>query len=126
MQLCKCLNCFLKTYNKQLNQYCLNFINFFLPKKKSFKKNSLGSGRVTGRVGLTRKKHGLGHGSTHFLLWVKKIGFESSIFWVRSGQKILTCFAMSNFATSFGQNGQMPILAYIYVYIHTQVSIYYI
>ena len=47
MQLCKCLNCFLKTHNKQLNQYCLNFI-FFNPKKKSFKK-WFGSSRVTGQ-----------------------------------------------------------------------------
>ena len=35
MQLCKCLNCFLKAYNKQLNQYCLNF--FFFTKKKFLK-----------------------------------------------------------------------------------------
>ena len=37
MQLCIWLNCFFKAHNKQLNQYCLNFTNFFT-KKKSFKK----------------------------------------------------------------------------------------
>ena len=59
MQLCKCINCFLKAHNKQLNQYCFNFTIFFT-KKKSFKK------MVRVRVGLTRKKHGSGHGSTRF------------------------------------------------------------
>ena len=39
MQLCKCLNCFLKSHNKQLNQYCLNFI-IFLTKKKVLKNGS--------------------------------------------------------------------------------------
>ena len=33
MQLCKCLNCFLKALNKKLNQQCLNFIIFFYQKK---------------------------------------------------------------------------------------------
>ena len=55
MQLCKCLNCFLKTHNKQLNQYCLNFI-FFNTKKKVLKN---GSGQVVCQVKS-------GHGSTHF------------------------------------------------------------
>ena len=60
MQLCKCINCFLKTHNKQLNQYCLNFTVFFLPKKKSFKKMvRVGSGWFA-------KRHVSGHGSTHF------------------------------------------------------------
>ena len=45
MQLCKCLNCFLKTHNKQLNQYYLNFIIFFYQKKVL--KNALGLSRVT-------------------------------------------------------------------------------
>ena len=55
MHLCKCLNCFLKTHNKQLNQYCLNFI-IFLAKKKNVLKNGLGhelsfwSSRVTGQL----------------------------------------------------------------------------
>ena len=56
MQLCICINCFLKTHNKQLNQYCLNFTSFFFlsKKKKSFKKIGsrqvrVGSGRVTGQ-----------------------------------------------------------------------------
>ena len=35
MQLCKCLDCFLKAHNKQINLYCLLF---FLTKKNSFKK----------------------------------------------------------------------------------------
>ena len=52
MQLCRCINCFLKPHNKQLNQYCLNFTIFFTPKKKSFKK------MVWVRVGLTRKNTG--------------------------------------------------------------------
>ena len=47
MQLCKCINCLLKTHNKQLDQYCLNFTFFFSQKKKKFKKK--GSGRVTGQ-----------------------------------------------------------------------------
>ena len=42
--------------------------------------------QVQVRVGLTRKKHGLGHGSTRFCFGKKKRG---------SGQKILTCFAIS-------------------------------
>ena len=46
MQLCKCINCFLKTHNKQLNQYCLNFTIFFLPKKKKVLKKWFESGRV--------------------------------------------------------------------------------
>ena len=48
MQLCKCLNCFLKSHNKQLNQYCLNF-TIFLPKKNVLK-NVLGSSHRLGRV----------------------------------------------------------------------------
>ena len=73
MQLYKCLNCFLKTHNKQLNQYCLNFI-FFNTKKKSFKK-WFGSGRVSGQVGSRVNP---------FLLYVKRIGFGLGIFWVGS------------------------------------------
>ena len=69
MQLCKCINCFLKPHNKQLNQYFLNCTIFFYPKKK-VKKNC--SVRITGRVGLTCKKHGLGHGSTRFCFGSKK------------------------------------------------------
>ena len=73
MQLYKCLNCSLKTHNKQLNQYCLNFI-FFNTKKKSFKK-WFGSGRVSGQVGSRVNP---------FLLYVKRIGFGLGIFWVGS------------------------------------------
>ena len=59
MQLCKCINFFLKTHNKQINQYCLNFTIFFT-QKKSFKKmvgvqveSCVGSGwpaKNTGRI----------------------------------------------------------------------------
>ena len=50
MQLCKCINYFLKAHNKQLNQYCLNFTIFFYPKKKVLKKwFGFRSGRVTGQ-----------------------------------------------------------------------------
>ena len=74
MQLCKCINCFLKPHNKQLNQYCLNFTIFY-PKNIFLKKNfGSGLGRVTGRVELTRKKHGTGHGSTCFCFGSKKSG----------------------------------------------------
>ena len=53
MQLYKCLNWFLKTHNKQLNQYCLYFILFFYQKKVL--KNSLGwptknTSQVTGHL----------------------------------------------------------------------------
>ena len=82
MQLCKCINCFSKAHNKQLNQYCLNF-TIFVIKKKSFKKwFGFGSGwpaknmgQVTGQpVSALDKK-----------IWVR----------VRSSQKILTCFVIS-------------------------------
>ena len=56
MQLCIYINCFIKTHNKQLNQYCLNF-TIFLPKKESFKK------MVWVWVG---SRVGSGHGSTRF------------------------------------------------------------
>ena len=52
------------------------------------------------QVGLTRKKHGLGHESTHFCFESKKLSSGQVFF--RSGQKILTRFAMS---------------IYIYIYI---------
>ena len=39
MQLCKCINCFLKPHNKQLNQYCLNFTIFYPKNIKKKKKN---------------------------------------------------------------------------------------
>ena len=68
MQLCKCINCFSKAHNKQLNQYCLNF-TFFFYQKKSFKK--MVWVQVRSQVNL-------------FLLWVKKIEFRSGIFRVGS------------------------------------------
>ena len=89
MQLCQCLNCFFKSHNKKLNQYCLNYI-FFLPEKKNVLKN--GSGHGLGR-GLTCKKHGLGHESTYFCFRSKKSS-SSSVFF-GPGKKILTRFAMS-------------------------------
>ena len=59
MQLCKCLNCFLKTHNKQLNQYLF----IFFTKKKNVLKN------VLDRVGLTHKKLELGQKIiTHFTM----------------------------------------------------------
>ena len=93
MQLCICINCFLKTHNKQLNQYCLNFTSsFFLSKKKRVLKklvlDRFGSGQVESRVNL-------------FLLWVKKIKFRLGIFRVESSLKILTRFAMSKFGIVF-------------------------
>ena len=46
MQLCKCINYFLKAHKKQSNQYCLILL-FFFTQKKSFKKMV----RVRVRVG---------------------------------------------------------------------------
>ena len=69
MQLCKCLNCFLKAHNKQLNQYFLNFIIFFLPN---------GQGRVDPQKTWVKSWVNL------FLLQVKKIRFGLGIFWVGS------------------------------------------
>ena len=95
MQLCKCINCFLKPYNKQLNQYCLNFYYFFYPKKKVLKKwFGFRLGRKSGRV--DSQKIRVGSRVNPFLLRVKKIEFESGIFRVGLGQKILTHFAMSS------------------------------
>ena len=88
MQLCKCINCFLKTHNKQLNQYCLNFTIFFYPKKKVLKKWF-----KSGRVGLVRKKTHVRSWVNPFLLRVKNLGLGWIFF--RSSQKILTHFAMS-------------------------------
>ena len=67
MQLCKCINCFLKAHNKQLNQYYLNFtIFFFFTQKKSFKKWF--------GFRLIHKKHRSGHSSTRFCFRSKKSG----------------------------------------------------
>ena len=77
MQLCKCLNCFLKTHNKQLNQYYLNFIIFFYQKKVL--KNALGLSRVTGQtVFILSKKN-----------QVRLNFFESS--WVRIFWPVFLC-----------------------------------
>ena len=93
MQLYKCLNCFLKVYNKQLNQYCLNFTFFFYYQKKKFKKMV----RVRVRSGWTAKKIRVGSRVNPFLLQVKKKKKKSGsgrVFF-RLGQKILTRFTMS-------------------------------
>ena len=79
MQLCKCINYFLKAHNKQLNQYCLNFTIFFFYQKKSFKKIvRVGSGQVD------LQKTWVGSWVNPFLLRAKKIGFGLGIFWVGS------------------------------------------
>ena len=81
IQLCKSLNCFLKTHNKQLNQYCLNFI--IILKKKIFKKwFGFGSGHGSGRVDLQKAR--VESWVNPFLLRVKKVGFGSYIFRVGS------------------------------------------
>ena len=82
MQLCKCINCILKPYNKQLNQYCLNFTIFFFTQKKSFKKMVRIRVELWDKSGWLEKTR-VGSRVNPFLLWVKKIGFKS-------GQKILT------------------------------------
>ena len=84
MQLCKCINCFLKAHNKQLNQYCLNFTIFLPKKKKSFKK------RVRVESGWPAKNTARVTGQPVFASGQKN-GVR-----VRSSQKILTHFAMSN------------------------------
>ena len=84
MQLCICINCFLKAHNKKLNKYCLNF-TFFLPKKKSFKKMV----RVRVGSGWPVKNTGQVTGQLVFTSGQKNQGQ------VGSGQKTLTRFAMS-------------------------------
>ena len=73
MQLCKCINCFLKSHNKQLNQYCLNF-TIFVIKKKKFLKNGSGSGQVDPQKTRVRTR------VNPFLLRIKKKNN-----WVRVG-----------------------------------------
>ena len=80
MQLCICINCFLKVHNKQLNEYCLNFTIFFNPKKEKRKKNGSGLGRVVGRLA---KNTSQVTGQPVFAS-SQKIKFGSGIFWVRS------------------------------------------
>ena len=87
MQLCKCINCFLKPHNKQLNQYCLNF-TIFLPKKKVLKKwFGFRSGR--GLSWVDPQKIQVGSRVNPFLLWIKKIGFGSG--WVGLENSNLFC-----------------------------------
>ena len=85
IQLYKSLNCFFKTHNKQLNQYCLNFI-IFLPKKRFYKMVRIRVGLWV-RLGWPAKNTGWVTGQPIFASG-QKIGFGL-------GQKILTCFAMS-------------------------------
>ena len=92
MQLCKCLNCFLKIHKKQLNQYYPFFYFFFLPKKKGFKK-WLGSGCRSSQV--DPQKTQVRSQVNPFLLWIKKIRFMLGIFRVGSDRKILTRFTRS-------------------------------
>ena len=74
MQLCKCINCFLKAHSKQLNQYCLNFIIIF------YQFFFLKMVWVMGRIGLTCKKIRFESRVNLFLLRIKKIGFKLGIF----------------------------------------------
>ena len=86
IQLYKCINCFLKTHNKQLNQYCLNFIIFFFTEKKSFKKMV----RVWVELGWPAKNTGRVTGQPVFVSG-QKIGFGLGIFQVRSENFDLFC-----------------------------------
>ena len=113
MQLCKCINCFLKPHNKQLNQYCLNF-TFFFTQKKKFKKN--GSVRVAGRVGLTCKKHGSSHGSSH-----ESIRFcfgSKNRVWIRyfSGRVTKFCFAMIHTTTPLDRQKKKKITNFFFFF----------
>ena len=91
MQLCKCIHCFLKAHNKQLNQYYLNYTTCFTQKKKLV------------RVGSTRKKKTrVESRSAYFCFGSKKSGSGQVFF--GSGQKILTRFAMSTHSTWVGSN----------------------
>ena len=103
IQLFKCINCFLKPHNKQLNQYCLNFtIFFFTQKKKNFKWFWFGFGfgsgwpaKTTGRVTSQlvfasckkKKKNRVWIG--YFSGWVGKILTHSTMssWWVESHVK---------------------------------------
>ena len=85
LQLCKCINCFLKAHNKQLNQYCLNF-TIFLPKKKKVLKKWFGFGFGFGlgcKSGwVDPQKTRVRSRVNPFLLKVKKMGFGSGIYQV--------------------------------------------
>ena len=84
MQVYKCLTCFLKTHNKQLNQYCLNFI-IFLQKKKRF-------GFESGQVDSQKTRVEL---RANPVLLVSKILGSGRVFF-GSSQKIVTRFTMSS------------------------------
>ena len=82
IQLCKCLNCFLKALNKKLNQQRLNFIIFFLPKKSFKKLFGFKSSHEQGQV--DSQKSRVESRVNPFLLQIKKIGFGLGIFRVGS------------------------------------------
>ena len=79
MQLCKCINYFLKAHEKQSNQYCFNFTIFLYPKKKVLKK-WFRFGPSRGLGGVDRKKHGSSHRSTCFCFRLKKSGLDQVFF----------------------------------------------
>ena len=80
MQLCICINCFLKAHNKQLNQYCLNFTIFFTKKKKVLKKwFGFGSGRKSGRVDPQETRVGSRVMKSIYELWNLNLRFGFSI-----------------------------------------------
>ena len=88
MQLCICINYFLKAHNKQLNQYFLNFTIFFTLKKVLKKWFGFRSGWVDSQ------KTQVGSQVNLFLLRVKKIGFGSGFFGsgqVRKFWPVLPC-----------------------------------
>ena len=86
MQLCKCLNYFLKAHNKQLNQYCLNFI-IFLTKKKVLKN---GLSHRLGWVGPQKK--GWVTGQPVFAsCWKNRVRVRYFLGWVRKFWSVLPC-----------------------------------
>ena len=94
MQLYKCINCFLETHNKQLNQYCLNFI-IFLPKIFFFKMVRVRFGLRVGS-GWPAKNTGWITGQPVFALGQKnRVRIRYFLSRVGSGPKIMTRFVMS-------------------------------
>ena len=92
IKLCKCLNCFLKTHNKQLNKYSLNFIFYFYQKKKVLK-----NGSSSDWVALTRKNTGQVISQPVFTsirvkinqVWVEY--FRVKLSWIRKFWLFLSC-----------------------------------
>ena len=95
IQLCKCINCFLKPHNKQLNQYFLNFTIFFYSKKKFKKMVRFGS-----RVGSVWPAKNMSRVTSQPVFTLgQKIGFESDIFRVGSENSDLFCHDSYNHST---------------------------